>query len=217
MGFGAAGVGMTIGLIQYTLGRKHLGRRRPLPRGSGIAPRRPRNKGDKRFSGARSPPRVIVLGGLAMYTGMLPITPTQLADAAGYFLLGLTVAFFGWLFLSPGWTPRERKQLYVVGVLFLAAALFWSEFEQAGSTLNLFADRDTQNSVFGWEFPSSYYQSLNSLFLIALAPVFAWFWLRLGRAHREPSSPAKFGIRPRCSSAPASRCWRSARSSPSRA
>ena len=135
-----------------------------------------------------------MLGGLAIYTGLLPITPTQLSDLAGYFLLGLTVAFFGWLFLSPGWTARERKQLYVVGILFLAAALFWSEFEQAGSTLNLFADRDTQNSVLGWEFPSSYYQSLNSLFVIALAPVFAWLWFRLGRAHREPSSPAKFGF-----------------------
>jgi POT family proton-dependent oligopeptide transporter len=79
-----------------------------------------------------------------------------------------------------------------VGVLFLAAALFWSEFEQAGSTLNLFADRNTENSVLGWDFPSSYYQSLNSLFLITLAPVFAWVWVRLARHGMEPSSPAKF-------------------------
>src|SRR5688572_4568075 len=193
LGFGAAGVGMTIGLIQYSLGRKHLGDagRYPADAGNPEAAAQQKRQAMLWSSIAIA---ALVLGGIGIYTGMLPITPTQLADAAGYFLLGLTVAFFGWLFLSPGWTPRERKQLYVVGVLFLAAALFWSEFEQAGSTLNLFADRDTENSIFGWQFPSSYYQSLNSMFLIALAPVFAWFWLRLGRAQREPSSPAKFAF-----------------------
>jgi POT family proton-dependent oligopeptide transporter len=193
MGFGAAGVGMTIGLIQYVLGRKHLGEAGRYPAQAASPEAAVRQKRQAMLWSSISI-AIVVLGGLAMYTGLLPITPTQLSDAAGYFLLGLTVAFFAWLFLSHGWTPRERKQLYVVGVLFLAAALFWSEFEQAGSTLNLFADRDTQNSLFGWEFPSSYYQSLNSLFLIALAPVFAWFWIRLGRANREPSSPAKFAF-----------------------
>jgi POT family proton-dependent oligopeptide transporter len=193
LGFGAAGVGMTLGLIQYTLGRKHLGDagRYPAKAESHEAAVQQKRQVILWISIVTA---IIVLGGLGMYTGMLPITPTQLSDAAGYFLLGLTVAFFGWLFITPGWTPRERKQLYVVGVLFLAAALFWSQFEQAGSTLNLFADRNTQNSLFGWEFPSSFYQSLNSLFLIALAPVFAWLWIRLARAHREPSSPAKFGV-----------------------
>ena len=72
--------------------------------------------------------------------------------------------------------------------------MFWSEFEQAGSTLNLFADRDTDELDLRLEFPSCCYQSLNALFIILLAPVFAWFWLRLGRAHREPSSPAKFAL-----------------------
>ena len=70
--------------------------------------------------------------------------------------------------------------------------IFWSEFEQAGSTLNLFGDRNTRTSILGWTFPSSYYQSLQPLFIITFAPVFAWVWIRLGR--REPSSPAKFGL-----------------------
>jgi POT family proton-dependent oligopeptide transporter len=95
--------------------------------------------------------------------------------------------------MSSGWTPQERKQLYVIGVLFLAAALFWSQFEQAGSTLNLFADRNTNNSIVGWSFPSSWFQSLNALFIITLAPVFAWMWIRLARRGAEPSSPTKFG------------------------
>jgi POT family proton-dependent oligopeptide transporter len=135
---------------------------------------------------------VVVIFGVGTSTGVIPLTATQLADAAGYFLLLLTVGFFGWLFFAGDWTPAERRRLYVVGVLFLAAALFWSAFEQAGSTLNLFADRSTRTSMLGWSFPSSWFQSLNSAFLFLLAPVFAWIWLRMGS--KNPSSPTKFGI-----------------------
>ena len=106
----------------------------------------------------------------------------------------LIVGFFGWLFFSPGWTNDERNRLYVIGVLFIAAALFWSVFEQAGSTLNLFADRNTNNELLGMPFPSSWFQSLNSLFLIILAPVFAWIWIKMAAGGIEPSSPAKFAF-----------------------
>ena len=68
-----------------------------------------------------------------------------------------------------------------IAALFVASAIFWSEFEQAGSTLNLFADRNTRTSLLGWTFPSSYYQSLQPLFIIMFAPVFAWIWVKLGR------------------------------------
>jgi POT family proton-dependent oligopeptide transporter len=192
-GFAAAGVGMTLGLIQYSLGRTHLGDAglRPAEGSSPEASAR-----SKRSAGFWS---TVVLGavilfGVGAYTGAIPVTATQIADAAGYFLLVLVVVFFGWLFFSPGWTRAERKRLYVIGVLFLAASLFWSEFEQAGSTLNLFADRDTNNVLFGWEFPSSWYQAMNSLFIITFAPVFAWLWIRLARQRKEPSSTAKFGF-----------------------
>jgi POT family proton-dependent oligopeptide transporter len=193
LGFAAAGVGMTLGLIQYTLGRKHLGDagRYPADPGSHDAAVRQRRQALQWTSATAV---LLIAGGLGMHFGILPITATGLADAGGYFLLALTGAFFAWLFLSRGWTSEERKRLYVVGVLFLAAALFWSQFEQAGSTLNLFADRNTHNAILGWDFPSTYYQSLNSLFLIALAPVFAWYWVHLAGAGREPSSTAKFAV-----------------------
>jgi len=137
---------------------------------------------------------VAIAAGLAigMYTGMLPISAEQIANGAGYFLLVVMIGFFAWLFYGGDWTPAERKRLFAIGVLFLASMIFWSEFEQAGSTLNLFGDRATRTEIFGWQFPSSYYQSLQPLFIITFAPVFAWLWLRLGR--REPSSPAKFGV-----------------------
>ena len=190
-GFAAAGVGMVAGLVQYSLGRKYLGDAGRYP-----AAGSPEASADQRRSALRWTGLLVVMlvvTVLSIYSGFLTVTPTQIANAAGYFLLGLTVAFFGWLYFSSGWTSAERKQLYVIGVLFLAAALFWAEFEQAGSTLNLFADRNTRNSILGWSFPSSWFQSLNSLFLIALAPLFAWLWVWLARRDAEPSSPAKFG------------------------
>ena len=82
----------------------------------------------------------------------------------------------------------------MIGVLFLAAALFWSLFEQAGSTLTLFAERDTRTSFLGWKFPVGWFQSMNSLFIWTLAPVFAWIWFSLGRRGSEPSTPVKFSL-----------------------
>ena len=90
------------------------------------------------------------------------------------------------------WTPEERKHLWAIVIFFTFATLFWSAFEQAGSTLNLFAQRFTANSILGFTYPASWLQAVNSAFIWMLAPVFAWIWLALGRRHREPSSPAKF-------------------------
>jgi POT family proton-dependent oligopeptide transporter len=193
LGFGAAGVGMALGVIQYLLGSRNLG-------DAGVAPAQDPSSAaavaDRRTAliGSLVGIGLAVLIGMGGYTGALPITATQISDAAGVFLLLATAGFFGWLFFSPGWTAGERKQLYVIGVLFLAAALFWSVFEQAGSTLNLFADRSTDSRLFGMSFPSSWFQSLNSMFLIILAPVFAWIWATLSAGGREPSSPAKFSL-----------------------
>ena len=190
-GFAAAGVGLVLGLVQYVLGSRCLGDAGlyPIPAESVAAAQRLNRR--VRIWGSSAIGFVVVLA-LAVYAGVLPVGAKQIADAAGYLLLATTVTFFAWIFFAGGWTPAERKRLFAIGVFFLAAALFWSEFEQAGSTLNLFADRSTQNSILGWDFPSSWYQSVNSLFLIALAPVFAWMWVRLGR--REPSIPTKFSF-----------------------
>src|SRR5215203_2495225 len=193
IGFGAAGVGMTIGLIQYMLGSKNLGEAgiHPAPAESPAAAAQLRSRA-LMVGGILA--AIVAIVGIGGYTGSLPISAKQIADGAGYFLLILVVVFFGWLFFSSGWTAEERKRLYVIGVLFLAAALFWSVFEQAGSTLNLFADRNTRNVAFGYEFPSSWFQSMNSMFIFALAPVFALLWVRLANAGMEPSSPAKFAF-----------------------
>jgi proton-dependent oligopeptide transporter, POT family len=91
---------------------------------------------------------------------------------------------------SSAFTGQEWKRMGAVAIFFLFAAIFWGAYEQAGSTLNLFADRYTRLSVLGLEFPSSWFQSVQPIFVILLAPAFAWLWMRLGSL--EPSSPAKF-------------------------
>ncbi|MBI4874648.1 MAG: peptide MFS transporter [Acidobacteria bacterium] len=179
LGFALASAGMTLGVIQYLAGGRHLPRTALRP----AAPATAAEKRQLRFG-------LLAVAAALVLFGTLDLTAQQLSDGLGVFLLLLSVAFFAWLFSLGHWTPVERKRLVVVGVLFLASSLFWCMFEQAGSTLNLFAQRSTRNSVFGFVFPASWLQSMNALFIILLAPVFAWIWIKLGR--REPSSPAKF-------------------------
>ena len=191
-GFAAAGIGMVAGVIQYVLGGKYLGGAGVHPASATAAATAANRRLALIWGGIISAAAVIL--GVGTYTGAIPLTPTQIADASGYLLLIMCVVFFAWLFFAGDWPPDERKRLYVIGVFFLASALFWSLFEQAGSTLNLFADRDTRTSVLGWSFPSSWFQSMNSLFVWTFAPIFAWLWLRLARDRREPSSPWKFAM-----------------------
>ncbi|MEO7134351.1 MAG: peptide MFS transporter [Vicinamibacterales bacterium] len=190
MGFAAAGVGMTLGVIQYVLGSRNLGDAGLLP-APGTPQQRAKWRRQAQISGGILIGLVLIVG-VGGYTGLVPVSATQVADAAGVFLLVVIAGFFGWMYSSSEWTPEERKRLYVIGVLFLAASLFWSVFEQAGSTLNLFADRNTYNNVLGFDFPSSWFQSMNSFFLIIFAPIMAWVWVRMAARGTEPSAPTKF-------------------------
>jgi POT family proton-dependent oligopeptide transporter len=93
---------------------------------------------------------------------------------------------------AAGFTREEWMRMGAIVIFFLVATLFWGAYEQAGSTLNLFADRYTRLEVMGFSFPSSWFQSVQPIFVILLAPVFAWVWTRLGP--REPSVPSKFAL-----------------------
>lgn len=191
LGFAAAGVGMVLGLVQYMWGRKYLGEAGAHPADPGS----PELLAKQKSQAARwlaLGAAVLVVFGLGAGLGVIPVTAIQVSDAAGYVLLGLSVGFFLWVFTAGGWTRVERNHLIVIGVLFLGYAVFAAVFEQAGSTLNLFADRNTNNSLFGSEFPSSWWQSLNPLFVIIFAPMFAWLWIKLARTGVEPGAPFKF-------------------------
>jgi POT family proton-dependent oligopeptide transporter len=91
-------------------------------------------------------------------------------------------------------SPVDRDRIFAVMFLILGSVLFWSLFEQAGSSLNLFADRHVDRSFMGSDVPASLFQSLNPIYIVLFAPLFAWAWTALGRRGLEPSAPAKFGI-----------------------
>jgi proton-dependent oligopeptide transporter, POT family len=190
-GFGMAAVGMFFGVVQYLAGWKHLGT-------AGLEPIRPESPEARRRQRRQLQTGVAVVAGLALLltlltaTGVLRLDAQSVGTAFGVLLLLITVAFFLWMFTVAKWTPAEHKRLVVVLVLFLAAVVFWSVFEQQGSTLNLFAQRNTDTTFLGYRFPASWFQSVNALFIISLAPVFAWIWIRLGP--RNPSELVKFTL-----------------------
>ena len=141
LGFACAGVGMSLGLVQYALGRRRL-----QPAIERLA-RRPR-----------------------------PAAAAAAPSSGGF--IGFTVA--------------EWKRIAAMAVFFVLAAIFWGAYEQAGSSLNLFGDRYTTLRILGFEFPSSWYVSVQAIFVIVLAPAFAWLWIRLGKY--EPTTPTKFAF-----------------------
>jgi POT family proton-dependent oligopeptide transporter len=163
---------MTLGLVQYVLGGRKLGDTGRL----------------------QAPPENATSQWLAMVASVVAIGAALILSGAyrDYLIAGSAVLLFAWLLLKGARDGSERRKIGAVALLFIFASLFWMAFEQAGSSLTLFADRLTDNRILGWDMPSSYYQSVEPFFVICLAPVFAWMWLRLGR--RAPSNPAKFAI-----------------------
>jgi proton-dependent oligopeptide transporter, POT family len=133
---------------------------------------------------------VIVLAAL----GVIALDAQAIGQSMTYVLVGLAVLFFGYVFLAGGLDGDERKRVLVIAVLFVFAAIFWSAFEQAPTSLNLFAKDFTERSLGGFEVPATWFQSINSAFIILLAPVFAALWTKLGARGRDISSPAKFAL-----------------------
>lgn len=191
LGFGIAGLGMLVGLVQYLAGAKHLGAAglHPVPPATPEAGRRM-----KRNVGLGVAAAVIVFGAIAVLakTGEITFTAEGVSGALGIVLILVSAALFAWLLGGRGWSKLERKRSGAMLVLFLASAIFWAAYEQGGSSLNLFAERSTHNVLLGFHYPASWFQFVQPLFVMALAPAFAWLWIALGK--REPSIPTKFAL-----------------------
>jgi len=188
-GFGAAGVGMTLGLLQYRLGLRHL-------HGAGEL------KDD-----SREPARialawrqfaiglaVAVVLCVALWAGASTgaVSLSRFAESVFVLVTALFLVYFAIVLLFVARDRVERQRLAVCLFLCLGAAMFWAGFEQAGSALNLFARDFTDRTLFGTEITSGALQSVNSIFIILLAPVMGWLWVALGS--RSPSIPVKFGF-----------------------
>jgi len=182
-GFGAAGVGMTLGLVQYILGRKRLATVGAKPETQKPSIEQPAANGFDYVTLGLAIFGALIGGGLGFFFGEEGILSALFPFVVGFFagyLMGTTRLLNG----------DELKRVLVIFILFVFSILFWMTYEQAGSSLTLFADRLTQTTIFGWQYPSSWFQSVPAIFVIILAPLFAWLWQRMG--DRQPSSPGKF-------------------------
>jgi POT family proton-dependent oligopeptide transporter len=187
-GFGAAGIGMLLGLITFrALAPRTLGPIGLKPNGTVYEQRRVRNL-------ACSLLAVIGLVTVLAIAGVIHINAVKVAENFAVIVLALALLYFAYLFFFAGLTGDEKKRVLVIIVLFVFATIFWSAFEQAPTSLNLFARDFTDRRVFGWEMPTTWLQAVNSIFVIVLSPVFGLIWLALGKRNRNPSSPAKFAF-----------------------
>src|SRR6266403_3250339 len=157
-GFGAAGVGMLIGLATFSLlAKKTLGSLGLEPThhpDSSVQARQLRTGKAILGAGVSLLILVIVLGA----TGVLPLNAQAIGQNMTYVLVGVAVAYFGYLFIAGGLTTDEKKRVGVIAILFVFAAIFWSAFEQAPTSLNLFARDFTDRKLFGFEIPATWFQ-----------------------------------------------------------
>jgi POT family proton-dependent oligopeptide transporter len=191
LGFGAAGLGMLIGLIQYRATASNLD-------GVGEAP--VYETAEDQVRAAKTANIAKIVGGIVVlifalfFFGVISIDAVSIANASKYIISTAAVLFFAYVIFLGGLNTEEKKKVGVIGLLLIFSALFWSGFEQAGSTLNLFAERFTDRTVLGWEIPAGMFQSINSMFIIIFAPLFGAMWVWLAKRNLEPSSPLKFAF-----------------------
>lgn len=183
-GFGSAGVGMLLGLIVFMWGKPLL-----MGRGESRDPQRLQSKvGGISFEW--------LLYGIGVAAVGIVWVLIQYQELVGT-LLGLSgaVLVLYVLYTAVAKLPSEdRDRIFAAMFLIIGSILFWALFEQAGSSLNLFADRHVDREMFGSVVPASVFQSINPAYIILFAPLFAWLWTALGRRGLEPSAPAKFGL-----------------------
>jgi POT family proton-dependent oligopeptide transporter len=126
--------------------------------------------------------------------GVIKIDPVRLAHSTTTFIVAVAFLYFGFVLFFYKLERVEKQRVAVIVILFIAAALFWAGFEQAGSSFNLFAERYTVRTFFNYTIPAGWFQSLGPVMIITLAPVMAALWLNLARRNLNPSLPIKFGL-----------------------
>ncbi len=183
-GFLAAGIGMVVGLITFIIQKnKVLVNDNQQPIGMPTA-----KFGMAQFG--------LIAGSIALIFFLMNFKTmfNMDWDIIGYLIYGAMVVMPLIVLTDKALTKEERDRIMVIFILAFFVIFFWGAFEQAGASLTIFADRQTDRHIFGWEMPASYFQSVNPLAIILLAPLFSSLWLRLGNRGKEPSSPRKMAI-----------------------
>lgn len=179
-GFGLAAIGMALGLIQYTIGRKNLPDRaaevpNPLPASR----------------------RLVVIAGVVVAVAVIAtlvltevVGPANLADVVVWTVAVISVIYFAVILSSRKIDTTERSRVLSFIPMFIASAAFFSLYQQIFTVLATYADVRLDRTIFGWEMPIPWVSSVNPVYIIVLSPLFALMWTKLGP--RQPSSPMKF-------------------------
>lgn len=183
-GFLAACVGMLIGLVAFVFGQKKY-----LVSEDGRPIGLPVKKLDIKSI-------ALIIGSIAIIFFMLNFKQmfNSDVDIISYFIYGSMILMPILIFTDKSLTKIETERITVIFLLAFFVIFFWGAFEQAGASLTLFADRQTERTIFGWEMPASYFQSVNPLAILVLAPIFTIIWGFLYARKLEPSSPKKMAI-----------------------
>ncbi|NIM02418.1 MAG: MFS transporter [Acidobacteria bacterium] len=184
-GFGIAGVGMLVGLLNFTIRQRVLEGRAEPPDPERLA--RPLVAGLNRewavYIGS-----IVPIAFATWLVSRFNVVQSLLTTVSIAVIVGLV------LFMVARLDSVARSRLAVAMLLCLFGVSFWSLFEQAGSSINLFTDRNVDRDLFGWTIPTTWFQSVNPLFIIVFAPVFSWLWTWLAARKLEPSTPLKFSL-----------------------
>ncbi|MFG3529453.1 peptide MFS transporter [Streptomyces sp. NPDC047917] len=187
LGFAIAAAGMALGLAQFLIGTRHLSAR------SSVVPK-PLSAEERRTTLRKG---LLWLAAAVVFYGVLVATDVYTLNWAlvPITVAGLIIPIAVLVRIKRDRDLSKTEQSKMSGYIwfFVAAAVFWMIYDQGGSTLSLFGESSTTNSVFGVNFPTSWYQAVNPVFIMALAPVVAWIWLALNRRGKEPSTVVKFG------------------------
>ena len=187
-GFGAAGVGMTFGVLQYIFTTKNLGE-------SGKYPNLTSSEDGLKYLNTLKYSILaisfIVITGLV---GLWSVDAELLNQLAVYLILIVAASYFIYLFFFADLNQKEKNNMKLLLLLFFGSVLFWAGFDQGGSSLNLFAKDYTDLYIFGWEMPATFLQVANPLMVVIFAPFFAAFWITLAKRNLDPDTPQKFAI-----------------------
>ncbi|MEW2505143.1 MULTISPECIES: peptide MFS transporter [unclassified Amycolatopsis] len=180
LGFGLAAIGMALGLIQYTLGRKNLGAKAseiPNP----LLP-------SQRWMAIGVAVVIVVAVAALIMSGV--VGPSNLADVVVYVVVAISVVYFVVILTSKKITSDERSRVFSFIPMYIASAAFFSLYQQQSTVVSVYSDQRLDRSLFGWDMPVSWVNSINPVFIIIFAPIVAAIWTKLGP--RQPSTPMKF-------------------------
>ncbi|WP_432509277.1 peptide MFS transporter [Kineococcus auxinigenes] len=181
-GFGLAAIGMAAGLVQYWLGRKRL-------------PEHSRHVPDPLPAARRTPVALAAAGVVAVVVVLAlldVLTPDRLDEVVVALVVVASLAYFAIVLGSSRISTTERSRVLAFIPLFLTSVAFWALFQQQFTVVTVYSDQRLDRNLFGWEMPVAWVQSINPVFIILLAPVFAALWTKLGS--RQPSTPVKFAL-----------------------